>query len=226
MKALINTSLVCCFVLLFTANSMAQYLSDMPKGRKFFIQSALNYGKNNGGYWDVPGTPTNIDKGSNIQLWDIDGGFDRQFSLGNSMMKGYYEIKVGTVRVNVDGGKSANGTNVEVWDKDNAPKQMFRFKHLGNGRFKIYSKSGKVVCTAGRSSSNGSNVHIWDDHDGGWMEWYLIDAATRQTFIPQVSNTSSLSNNNGCIYTLLCTSGKKRKKRENQKLFTFKIKCL
>ncbi len=185
MKGSIITSVVCCFVLLFTAHSMAQNSTNMPTGRKFFIQSALNYGQNNGGYWDVPGTPTTIVKGSNIQLWDMDGGIDRQFSLINSMMKGFYDIKVGNVRVNIDGGKTANGTNVEVWDKDGKPKQLFRFRHLGNGRFKIYGRNGKSLCAAGRNSINGTNVHIWDDHDGPWMEWYLIDAQTRQAYIPQ-----------------------------------------
>lgn len=185
MKGSIITSVMCCFVLLFTANSKAQNSSNMPTGRKFFIQSALNYGKNNGGYWDVPGTPTTIVKGLNIQLWDMDGGIDRQFSLSTSMMKGFYEIKVGNVRVNIDGGKANNGTNVEVWDKDGTPKQMFCFRHLGEGRFKIFGRNGKAVCAAGRNSVNGANVHIWDDHDGPWMEWYLIDAQTKQVFIPQ-----------------------------------------
>ncbi len=161
---------------------------EMPVGKSFLIQSAINYGKNNGGCWDIPGHPKSINKGSNIQVWDLDGDHDRQYTILATNVKNYYEIRVGNTsnaRVNVDGGKTADGTNVEVWDRDGKPKQLFRFQHLGNGRFKIFDRNNKVICLANRSSNNGSNVHIWGNHDGAWMEWYLIDANTKKAFIPQ-----------------------------------------
>lgn len=163
---------------------------EMPVNKPFLIQSAMNYGKNNGGYWDIPGTPSQIAKGSNIQVWDLDGGQDRMFALVSIYgSNGIYEIQVGntpTARVDIDGGKKNNGTSVKTWEVTNADNQKVKFKHLGNGRFKIYDlNSGKAFCLANRSSANGSNVHIWDDHDGPWMEWYLIDAQTKVAFIPQ-----------------------------------------
>lgn len=185
--------------------SFCQTPTEMPTGKPFFIQSALNFGKNNGGYWDIPGAPTTIERGSNIQVWDLDAGIDRQFTLLKTGNSGIYEISIGNthnVRVDIAGGNSANGTNVGVWDANGNNAQKFMFSHLGNGRFKIYDSNGKVVCLASRSNSNGSNVHIWDDHDGGWMEWYLIDATTKQPFIPQGTGMSDLPNNNGQIYVL------------------------
>lgn len=160
-------------------------------GKKFLIQSAMNYGKNDGGYWDVPGNKTTIDKGANIQIWSLDEGIDRQFTLIPSSETGFFEITVGNTensRINIDGGKSGNGTNVEVWDKDGRSKQQFRFHHVGNGKFKIYDRNGKALCTEGRKNANGTNIHIWDDHDGEWTEWYLIDVTTKVAFIPQKTN--------------------------------------
>ncbi|MDD2548762.1 MAG: RICIN domain-containing protein [Bacteroidales bacterium] len=175
---------------LSTLTTKAQNWEEMPVGKKFYIQSAMNYGKNNGGYWDVPGSPETITKGSNIQVWSLDGGHDRQFTL---LTTGYnnssYQIKVGntsSARIDIQGGKKDNGTSVKVWDKNNQKNQTFQFKHMGEGKFKIYDlNSGKAICLGGRKNANGTNVHIWDDHNGAWMEWYLIDVKTNKAYIPK-----------------------------------------
>lgn len=148
----------------------------------------MNYGANDGGYWDLPGDKNNIKKGQNLQLWKLNEGIDRQFSFKKSGQDGFYEIVVGDVsnaRVNVDGGKKANGSNVEIWEADGKPKQLFRLKHMGNGRFKIFDANDNVICNEGRKNENGTNVQMWDDHDGAWTEWYLIDATSKVAFVPQ-----------------------------------------
>ncbi len=176
------------FLTLSFGYAQAQTAQFMPTGKAFYIQSAMSYGKNNGGYWDVPGHPKTITKGSNIQVWDLDSGHDREFTLWASNTKHYYGIQVGnssSQRIDVQGAKKANGTSVKTWENTGKNHQKFLFKHLGNGKFKIYDfNSGKPICLAGRSNTNGSNVHIWDDHDGPWMEWYLIDVKTKKTFVP------------------------------------------
>lgn len=172
----------------------AQTTVPMPVGKKFYIQSAMNYGKNNGGYWDVPGYPKAIEKGSNIQVWDLDSGHDREFTILATNVKNYYELQVGNTsnaRIDIQGAKKENGTSVKTWEKSGKSHQKFLFKHLGNGKFKIYDfNSGKPICLAGRKNANGTNVHIWDDHDGAWMEWYLIDTKTKQAFIPQTASAT------------------------------------
>ncbi len=181
-------------LMLFLAMGLkAQTPTEMPTGKKFHIQSAINYGKNNGGYWDVPGYPKEIQKGSNIQVYDLDEGHDRTFTF-HFPYQGYYEIQIGNTprsRIDIQGAGKSNGTSVKTWERNNKSNQKFLFEHLDNGRFKIYDKnSGKVICLAGRSSSNRSNVHIWDDHKGPWMEWYLIDVKTKKAFVPKpVSKT-------------------------------------
>lgn len=165
----------------------AQTPAEIPSGLEVLIQSAMNYGKNKGGHWDIPGKPQDIKKGSNIQVWNIDDGHDRLFTIMASGKPGYYEIQVGNTqraRVNIDGGKSANGTNVEVWDRDGNTKQLFKFHHLGNGRFKIYDHNNKILCLAGKKNANGTNVHIWNDHNGPFTEWYIINERTGKPFVP------------------------------------------
>ncbi|NHB67128.1 RICIN domain-containing protein [Perlabentimonas gracilis] len=197
-----RTSLTICLLLLFGAQCLkAQTPTEMPTGKKYYIQSAMNFGKNNGGYWDVPGYPDEIQKGSNIQVFDLDQGHDRTFTLHRSSPEGYYEIQIGNTsrsRIDIQGAGKGNGTSVKTWDRNGKDHQRFLFHHLGNGRFKIFDKnSGKAICLAGRSSSNRSNVHIWDDHNGAWMEWYLIDTDTKKAFIPQpVSRTPDFFINN------------------------------
>lgn len=171
---------------LLTAN--AQTPTEVPTGKKFHIQSAMNYGKNNGGYWDIPGKPSTIKKGSNIQVWNLDGGHDRTFSMHFKDSEGYYEIKIGNTtnsRVDIQGRGTKNGTSVKTWTRNHQNNQKFLFHHLGNGRFKIFDKnSGKILCLKGRNNNNGTNVHIWHDHNGASVEWYLIDVKSKNAFNP------------------------------------------
>ncbi len=181
-------NLIAGFLIITASATIAQNsASVMVTGKKFFIQSAMNYGRDNGGFLDIPGTPTLINKGSNIQVWNLDNGEDRKFTFINSNEVGYYEIVIGNTqdsRMDVDKGSTKNGTNVHVWEKNSGNTQKFTFSHLGNGRFKILDRNGKIVTLNNRASSNGSNVQIWDNQDGVWAEWYIVDPDTKKAFIP------------------------------------------
>ena len=202
----------CCLLTFICVQAFAQTPTDMPTGKKFYIQSAMNYGKNNGGYWDLPGVyqPSRaINKGANIQVWNLDAHHDRQFTLVKSNVNGYYEIQVGYTtnsRIDIQGRGTGNGTSVKVWDKNGQNNQKFLFHHLGNGRFKIYDRnSGKIICLASRKNTNGTNVHIWNDHNGQSVEWYLIDVKTKKPFIPgpiYITSTPPKVSSNNSIHNL------------------------
>lgn len=182
-------SLIITIILLIGQSSFSQPNkgSVIPTGKKFHIQSAMNFGRDNGGYWDVPGSPTTITNGLNICVWTLDGGHDRMYSFIDSEEKGFYEIVIGNTensRVDVAKQATANGTNIGAYLSNGTSAQRFLFHHLGNGRFKIYDRNGRAICLAGRKSNNGTNVNTWEDHDGIWMEWHLIDAETKAPFIP------------------------------------------
>lgn len=177
----------------------AQEMTKLYESRPYYIQSAMNFGVDYGGYWDLPGYPKTITKGMNLAVYTYEENKDRKFYMVPSNIEGYYEIKPGWekgIRLDIEGGNpkmKTNGANVHTWEKHGGDWQKFRFKHLGNGKFKIYTTIGMVVCLAGRKNANGTNVHIWEDHDGAWMEWYLIDTHTKKPFIPKYVEPYSAS---------------------------------
>lgn len=188
------------FLIIPSLQPFAQESTKLPSGKKFHIQSALNFGKNSGGCWDVPGYPETVQKGSNIQVYDMDKGHDQTFSFLSPTTHGYYEIQIGNTsisRIDIEGAGTANGTSIKTWEKNGKGNQKFLFRHMGNGRFKIYERnSGKIICLANRSSNNRSNVHIWNDHNGAWAEWYLIDVATKKPYIPKEAAKVQPTNQN------------------------------
>jgi hypothetical protein len=163
--------------------------------KEFWIQSAMNYGQNSGGCWDVPGDNVAAKKGLNIQVWNIGNGADRKFKFVSSQKyPGYYEIHSGLTGMNLaldnSGGDvrmQNKGNNIHFWERHGGKCQLFRIEHKGGGKFRIYNYDGFAVCLKGRKNNNGSNVHIWEDHNGNWMDWYLVDPATRKGFVPTES---------------------------------------
>lgn len=190
------------FMVLFFSNIflLAQDMAKIYEKRPYYIQSAMNYGKNQGGYWDIPGYPKTIKKGVNIQIYDFDDNKDRKFYFVKSSIEGYYEIIPGwetEMRIDISGGKpnmKKNGADIKVWTENGGDWQKFRLKHLGNGKFKILTTSGMAICLANRSNKNRTNVHIWEDHEGEFLEWYLIDASTKKAFVPKFIEPYSNTN--------------------------------
>ncbi|MDF1550944.1 MAG: hypothetical protein P1P88_24185 [Bacteroidales bacterium] len=159
----------------------------------FWIQSGMSYGTP-GGCWHIAGAPTIGQNGQIICVWDIHNGIDRLYKIFQSSERlGYYLIKSSLppatdksrtttpFNVNVLNGSSTNGTNVQLTD---AKVQTFKIVHLGNGKMKIYTESGKVFGLSGSSSKNGSLLQICDDSDHASNTWYFVDPATARAFIP------------------------------------------
>lgn len=177
------------------SRKFSEPLCAMPDANKeFYIQSAMNYGKNLGGYWDLPAKPTVGKNGEQLKCWDLDEGIDRKFKfVPSTKFAGYYEIHsaLNGYAIDNNGGNSEinkDGTDLVLWQRHGGESQVFRIKHFGNGRIKIYNYADKVVHLTGRKNNNGTDISIWGDHEGAWMDWYLIEAATKTVFIPQ--NTS------------------------------------
>lgn len=177
-------------VLFFSGEIFGQYATKLYTSKPYYIQSAINYGVDNNGFWDLPGYPKEIEKGMNLQVFNFEEHKDRKFYMVPSEIDGFYEIVPGwqkDIRIDVQGGATnmkTNGANLHTWTKNGKDWQKFRFQHLGNGKFKILTATAMVICLNNRSSENGSNIHLWEDHEGPWMEWYLIDTETKKPFIP------------------------------------------
>ena len=176
--------------------------ADMGGIGRFIIQSALNFGKNDGGCFDIPGN-NHAKKGDNLQVWSLDEGTDRVYSVIEAKNKAYYNIAVGPARgtdlvVDVASNGYRDGTNIGVWKVNNKSSQNFYFKHLGDGRYRIFNQNGKVIALNNGSSQNGSNIITWSNHSQKSAEWYLLDVDTRKAFIPYPvpSNLSGIKSGN------------------------------
>jgi hypothetical protein len=164
-------------------------VAKMPTGKKFIIQSGMNYGRNKGGCFDIPGDPAAITNGLNIQVWNLENSNgDRLYTLLETSQPGLYSIQIAdnaNMVVSVDGSSAVhNASNVGAWENYGGQNQKFFFEHLGNGRFKIYGENNHIITLDKRSSDNGSNVYMWGNHEGAFVEWYLLDAATQKPLIP------------------------------------------
>lgn len=176
-----------------TAVSAQAAYDDPPTGGNWWIKS-VQAGNQNLGYWDQPGliTEYKFNQGSKITVYAKDNGLDQKFYFIPAPEKGWYYIRTmnGDGCIDLPNGKNANGVQLIVYKSNNQNNQKFRFKHLGNGRWKIYASTGKAVCLANRSIANDTAVHTWDDHDGPWMEWYIVNDSTGNYMPPSAKGSS------------------------------------
>lgn len=164
-------------------------IGDKPPVGRYIIQSAISKGRSAKGCWDFPGDGFQDKNNENLKIWNLDSiKSDRYFQFYKSSNKQYYNIRIGNTGYYIDlvGGKTADGSNIASWYSNNGPNQDFYFKHLGNGRYKIYHRSGKIVCLKASNDKNGNNIHLWKDHNSIQTEWYFITADdSRKVYIPK-----------------------------------------
>ncbi|MFA5518008.1 MAG: hypothetical protein WDA74_02005 [Spirochaetota bacterium] len=163
--------------------------------RVFVIQSALEAGKSTNGLWDIPGTPNKDDgnlRGTNwlhMGLWQREAGDpeDRvfRFRAAQGSAVGRYFISIG--RSGNWGVNAIDGTGkIEARSRSD----HFELKHMGNGRWKIYYKSGMIIAPASPTAKNGTKLVLLPDQNGPHTEWVFFDTATNQSFIPASTSAS------------------------------------
>lgn len=155
----------------------------VPDGTYFFIKQVKSGtpSKGNAAYWDQSGQPGRYNKGSNLQLWSKDSGFnhDQQFRIF-TRSNGWYALRSRNGGyVDVSGGRNADGVPLQMWNSNRSDAQLFRFRYLGGGRWKIYTRGGRIIASKGRNSGNGTRIHTWRDHNDRSSEWYFVDAGGR-----------------------------------------------
>ena len=158
----------------------------IPKNESFYIQSAINYGKDAGGVWDLPGGEDKIAKKAIFGVWNLSakerGKKDRLYKIFQAKDKEYVEIRLASVAgyVAVKDGKTKNGTKLYLLDQSKSSSQEYRFKYVGKGKFKIYNKNGKLIALDKKSSKNGSKLILYHDVDEDWAKWVLLSEKTRK----------------------------------------------
>lgn len=181
---------------LFFINSNGQSnYSKLPVGKKLVLQLASNYGNNLEGIWDISGS-TKVAPGSVLQLSKYNNDGDKKFILYNTDKTGYYKISPGNstyTRLGWENVNSYGENKIVIRYRYKTETQMFLFKHLGEGKYKIYSTRGKVL-----AYKNNRVQFIFDDNSEN-SKWYLIDGSNFQALSP-ISTHSLTSGADGLNY--------------------------
>ena len=189
------------FLILYSLPILAQNKPTvMPTERQFNIQLATSYGHDSSGYWDIQSKSSFFKKTLNIQTAKFDELRNQKFSLIKSPENGFYEINVGgdaNMRVSVDSNITKDCTPLKIVERNSKANQPFLFHHIGNGRFSIYDKYGRVLCLTSCSGSNGIVVVSPSVQMDRCTEWYLIDSQSKQKFNPHEKNSNQISQNVG-----------------------------
>lgn len=184
-------SIICFLIFLFTEGGASAAGFETPPVDSFFFIKSVQAGNNNRGYWDQPGKNSRYKSGDNIAAWSKDGVVDQMFRFVNAGGEWFYIVSANGGYADVKGGKNGDGVSIQIWTPNNSASQKFRFRHMGNGRWKIYTAWNRAICLANRSDRNGSNIHTWGDHEGPWMEWFFEDSRTLTRYIPGSGGSAS-----------------------------------
>ena len=137
-------------------------------------------------YWDIDGPGSNAKvKGKKLQIWDMDAGIDRTFTIKKSGDKAWIWIELeGGKRIEVNGGTKnikVKGIGLGTWDPNNNDSQKFAIQPTGRYTFIIKTKGGKALdVSGGKIGENGTRLHLWDIHFGGSQQFQLIDPKTNK----------------------------------------------
>lgn len=164
------------------------FIPYMEINHVFFIQSAINYKRNDEGYFDASGGGNARE---NLQLNKISrnewGLKDKLYTFENTNDAYYFFIHPKHdkyVSLDIDGGVIENGRNVQLWESNGSVAQKFSLYHIGGGKFRITAANEKYVITAqSRHTGNGNNLVIFENENGIYQEWYLL-RPNMQPFIP------------------------------------------
>lgn len=156
-----------------------------PMNSKWYFIKSVAAGRKDAGYWDQSGRPYRYKRGTKIKTWAKDKGFknDQLYQFVNAG-GGYVYIRSANRMgyVDVEGGKNGNGTKIQIWDRNRSAAQKFRFKHMGDGKWKIYTYWGRIIATKGKKYSNGTTIHTWNDHNTDTAMWYFEDLRTGKNY--------------------------------------------
>jgi hypothetical protein len=148
-------------------------------------------------YLDLPGGGIHAkrDNGTNLQLWDMDGGRDRIYKLKDAG-DGYVYIMPQhcNSRLDVEGCwpdkwfcqtyKNKKGAPIQIWKFDTNHVGHWKLKQIRKGQFVVINRYSKKVLDAAGSSGhkNGCAVIQWDQKNSDNQLWEFIEVKTGQRY--------------------------------------------
>jgi len=186
-------------LVLFTFTGSLFAGNQIPNHKRYWVQSAKEFGKSNKGFWDFPGHLKSFKKGLKLEVWAVNSrnkrDRERQFYFQH-LHGDWYTIKTslfGRHALDVKGGKYRDGTRVILYKKNRGDAQKFKMIYLGAGEWKIYTKRNYVLSLGRKKGSrNGSKVQLSKRSYGSLAKWVLMPVNSKQAYKPKKSS----SNNN------------------------------
>lgn len=166
------------------SSSAANGFHTPPWNGKFYYIKSVASGNKDEGYFDLPGRNYRFKKGSKFQTWSKDTKVphDQIFSFMYAGGDYCYIRSASRGFIDVSGSKNADGVPLIAWSRNNSQNQKFRLKHMGDGKWKIYTSWGRVLATKGGKTNNGTPIHTWRDHTADNSMWYIIDFRTKKKY--------------------------------------------
>jgi len=146
-------------------------------------------------------------KGKNLVMAKRSDAATQQFAFEDAQLvaDGVYAVQSAMAAPFVLGlpaGKKDNGTNVQLNRSTGFANEMFKIKHLGDGVYRIVSKSAKKsLDIADASKKNGANVQIGTSANADGQKWIIGIGSQGLTFKSVLSgkylNVASTQAKNG-----------------------------
>ena len=143
----------------------------------------------------------NVRKGQNVDVWDLNALKNAQcwkiesattFDAAHPELEKITDIgKLGisendwielgsaadsSFRLDISGGKDANGQNANLWKANGANAQKYRIKKLSNGNFVIQTRASngtKVIDISGGNKNASTNISQWNNYSGPAQQWQI-----------------------------------------------------
>lgn len=131
--------------------------------------------------------------GTNVQLWDCNGGTAENWVFTGSMVK---FAKDNNQCLEIQGSNPYNGANVELWTCNTGTNAQKWIYDGVKGLIRSAANPDKCLDLVNGQTFNGNNIQIWDCKSIGAQQW-IMDRATFSSAPP----IRLISNSKKCIHT-------------------------
>ncbi|WIN00507.1 ricin-type beta-trefoil lectin domain protein [Actinoplanes oblitus] len=111
---------------------------------------------------DVPGAAQT--NGTQVALWDCNGGSNQNFTLTDAKQLQVYGAKC----LDVDGASTTDGAKVQIWDCNRGANQQWNVNPDGTV---VGVGSGKCLDATAQGTANGTRLEIWTCNGGDNQKW-------------------------------------------------------
>ncbi|CAA0094271.1 Endo-1,4-beta-xylanase A [BD1-7 clade bacterium] len=119
---------------------------------------------------DIPGSDSNANAGTNVQLWSCsDQARDQRWTMDNDGR--LHNVANPSVCLDVAGSNQNNGANILLWHCHDGKNQRWI---LDGTSLLSQMNASKSIDVSGVKSANGANIHLYDFHGRENQRWSFI----------------------------------------------------